>query len=250
MPEALAAALAFDGLGWLLAGTVLAGLVRGFSGFGTALIYMPIAGQVMPPIWALTTLVIMDVFGPIPNLPRARRDGDMREVALLTCAMALALPVGLMILASIRPEIFRYAVSLLALLVPFLLLAGLRYRGALTKPLLLVTGGVSGFLGGIVGVPGPPVILLYLASTKAAAQVRANILVYLFAFDIVLIALLALQNRLESVPVMIGLLLAPPVILANMAGAAIFRPEQERVYRAAAYIIIAAAAISGLPLWD
>ncbi len=250
MPEALAAALAFDGLGWLLAGTVLAGLVRGFSGFGTALIYMPIAGQVMPPIWALTTLVIMDVFGPIPNLPRARRDGDMREVALLTFAMALALPVGLMILASIRPEIFRYAVSALALLVPVLLLAGLRYRGALSKPLLLGTGGVSGFLGGIVGVPGPPVILLYLASTKAAAQVRANILVYLFAFDIVLIALLALQNRLESVPVIIGLLLAPPVILANMAGAAIFRPEQERVYRAAAYIIIAAAAISGLPLWD
>ena len=121
-----------------------------------------------------------------------------------------------MILASIRPESFCYAVSLRALLVPCLLLAGLRYRGALSKPLLLGTGGVSGFLGGIVGVPGPPVILLYLASPKAAAKVRANILVYLFAFDIVLIALLALQNRLESVPVIIGLAALAGVVSAGI----------------------------------
>ena len=250
MPEALSAALAFDGLGWLIAGTIFAGLARGFSGFGTALIFMPVAGQLMPPIWALTALVIMDVFGPIPNLPRAKRDGDMKEVAVLTVAMALTLPLGLMVLASLRPELFRYAVSILALLVPVLLLAGLRYRGRLNLPVLAGTGGLSGFLGGVVGVPGPPVILLYLASTRRAAQVRANILIYLFAFDIILIALLALQDRLEAVPVIIGLILAPPVILANMVGAAIFRPEKERLYRAAAYLMIAAAAISGLPLWD
>lgn len=250
MPDALGAALAFDGLGWLIAGTVLAGFVRGFSGFGTALVFMPVAGQLMPPIWALTVLVVMDVFGPLPNLPRARRDGKPREVALLSVAMIMALPLGLMVLASIRPELFRYAVSTLALLVPILLLAGLRYRGPLSAPILLGTGGVSGFLGGVVGVPGPPVILLYLASTRLAAQVRANILIYLFIFDIVLIAVLALQERLEAVPVILGLLLALPVMLANMAGAAIFRPERERPYRAAAYVIIAAAAISGLPVWD
>ncbi|MDG1127994.1 TSUP family transporter [Seohaeicola saemankumensis] len=250
MPDALGAALAFDGLGWLIAGTVLAGFVRGFSGFGTALVFMPVAGQLMSPIWALTVLVVMDLFGPIPNLPRARRDGNPREVALLCVAMILALPLGLMVLTSIRPELFRYAVSTLALLVPVLLLAGLRYRGPLSAPILLGTGGLSGFLGGVVGVPGPPVILLYLASTRLAAQVRANILIYLFIFDIVLIAVLALQDRLEAVPVILGLLLALPVMLANMAGAAIFRPERERLYRAAAYVVIAAAAISGLPLWD
>lgn len=250
MPDALAAALAFDGLVWLIAGTVIAGFVRGFSGFGTALIFMPVAGQLMPPLWALTVLVVMDVFGPIPNLPRARRDGDPREVALLTVAMALALPLGLMVLTSIQPEIFRYAVSFLAILVPILLIAGLRYRGALNAPILMGAGGLSGFLGGVVGVPGPPVILLYLASTRLAAQVRANILLYLFAFDIVLIALLAVQGLLEAVPVILGLILALPVMLANMAGAAVFRPGLERQYRAAAYVIIAAAAISGLPLWD
>ncbi|MDD9706237.1 sulfite exporter TauE/SafE family protein [Seohaeicola sp. SP36] len=250
MPEAFAEALAFDGLLWLIAGTVVAGFVRGFSGFGTALIFMPVAGQLMPPLWALTVLVVMDVFGPIPNLPRARRDGNLGEVALLTLAMILALPLGLMVLASIQPEVFRYAVSLLAILVPILLLAGLRYRRPLTPPILLGTGAISGFLGGVVGVPGPPVILLYLASTRMAAQVRANILIYLFAFDIVLIALLAVQDRLYAVPVILGLILALPVMLANMAGAAIFRPEKERLYRAAAYVIIAAAAISGLPLWD
>ena len=34
-------ALQFEGLIWLLTAAVLAGFVRGFSGFGAALIFMP-----------------------------------------------------------------------------------------------------------------------------------------------------------------------------------------------------------------
>mgnify|MGYP004045007789 CR=1 FL=1 len=44
--------------------------VRGFSGFGSALIFMPLAGQFLPPLWCIMTLVAMDIFGPVPNLPR------------------------------------------------------------------------------------------------------------------------------------------------------------------------------------
>jgi uncharacterized membrane protein YfcA len=57
----VAEAIATDGL-WLLVITALvAGLVRGFSGFGTAMVYLPIAGQILSPFEALTTLMIMDL---------------------------------------------------------------------------------------------------------------------------------------------------------------------------------------------
>jgi len=250
MPEAILAALAFDGLGWLIAGTFIAGVVRGFTGFGTALVYLPIAGQFMPPIWALTTLVVMDVFGPLPNLPRAARDGRMADVGLLLIGTLLALPVGLMVLYAVRPEVFRYAVSGVALVAPVLLASGLRYRGTPGKRLLLGTGAASGFLGGVAGLPGPPVILLYLASSGAAQAIRANIMMYLFAFDFALLALLGVQGRLEVLPVVLGLLLAVPNLLGNLAGAAMFRPDRQKIYRGAGYAITVAAAISGLPLWD
>ena len=43
-----------------------AGLVRGFSGFGTAMIYLPVASQFLTPFEALITLMVMDFFGPLP----------------------------------------------------------------------------------------------------------------------------------------------------------------------------------------
>ena len=42
--------LSFDGLVWLIIAVIFAGLVRGFVGFGTALIFMPIAASVTSPI--------------------------------------------------------------------------------------------------------------------------------------------------------------------------------------------------------
>ena len=49
MPEALTQGLATPGLIWLLFTIGLAGIVRGFSGFGTALIFVPVANIFLEP---------------------------------------------------------------------------------------------------------------------------------------------------------------------------------------------------------
>jgi uncharacterized membrane protein YfcA len=250
MPEALAAALARDGLEWLLLGAFVAGAVRGFAGFGTAMVFLPVAAQVLPPVWALIALVVMDVFGPLPNLRRALRDGRTADLGWLLGGMIAALPLGLAVLYVAPAELFRYAVSLVALTVPALIWAGFSLRGAPGRPLLLGTGVVSGVLGGVAGLPGPPVILLYMGSGDPVRIVRANTMLFLFAYTLILLAVLGLQERLATPAVMIGLLLALPNALGNVAGAAIFRPERARLYRVAGYGLIIVSALAGLPLWD
>ncbi|SDJ20979.1 sulfite exporter TauE/SafE family protein [Lutimaribacter saemankumensis] len=250
MPDILSQALTLEGLWLIVLGAVLSGIVRGFSGFGTALIFIPLAGQVVPPIWVITILVVMDMFGPAPNLPRAWRDGAAAQVGWLLLGAVVCLPLGLAILVRVSPEAFRYAVSLLAIAAPIVLSLGLRYHGPMSRPLLTGTGGASGFLGGVAGLPGPPVILLYMAGPNPPALIRANTMLYLYAYDLMLLALLGLQGRLEAVPVVLGLLMALPNIAGNILGARVFHPDRARVYRGAAYAITIAAAISGLPLWD
>ena len=73
--------LFFDGLAWLIITVVFAGLVRGFAGFGTALVFMPIAAAVTSPVWAIIIMMSFDIFGPIALLPRAWRDGESTEVS-------------------------------------------------------------------------------------------------------------------------------------------------------------------------
>ncbi|WP_273250588.1 sulfite exporter TauE/SafE family protein [Sediminimonas qiaohouensis] len=250
MPEAISAALAHDGLVWLMLGAFAAGAVRGFAGFGTAMVFLPVAALFLSPVWALIALVVMDAFGPLPNLRRAVRDGRMGDLGWLLAGTVVALPVGLSVLYAVSPVVFRYAVSIVALSVPFILMTGVRLRRTPGQGLLLGTGLSAGFLGGVSGLSGPPVILLYMATGDPVRIVRANNMLFLFAYTLLLLAVLAVQGRIEGAAVVIGLMLAVPNVIGNMTGAAIFRPERARLYRAAGYGLIVMSAMGGLPVWD
>ncbi|MGY9011448.1 MAG: TSUP family transporter [Rhodobacterales bacterium] len=129
----------------------------------------------MPPFWAVTKLIVMDVFGPVPNLSRAWRSGHSRALFVMAFGMVSALPLGLFLLEQMDPLLFRYLVATMALTAPLLLLMGFRFSAEAEKPpLLYVTGAFSGFLGGLVGIPGPPVIILYISSRLPVRIIRAR----------------------------------------------------------------------------
>jgi uncharacterized membrane protein YfcA len=237
------------GLAVILFAAFLSGIVRGFSGFGTALIFLPIATPFLGPFGAIIGLTIMDIFGPLPNLRRAWREVDRGDLVRLVAGCALLLPVGLWILTRVEPEVFRYVVSLLALFMLAVLILGLRYHGRVGRVMVAGIGGAAGFLGGVAGLPGPAVILFYMSRPLPVEVIRATILLFLFAFDFLILGSLSGMGRVTWPAVGLGLVLSVPNLLGNWLGGWLFRPEYERLYRGAAYLAIAVAALSGLPLW-
>ena len=250
MPESFAATLATEGLLFLSIGAFLAGIVRGFTGFGTAMVFMPIAAQFLGPFGALTTMLVMDLVAPLMHVPRAMRDGQPSDVLRLGAGAVFAVPVGVFLLTLIEPVTFRWGVSLTVLVLLVLLVAGVRYRGVLSKRLIYVAGGFGGLLAGSVGLPGPPVIMLYMASTLPVSAVRANLTLYLIVADLILVTVLWYGGFLVVSTLALGVLMIAPYLAGNWAGAIMFRPETERIYRWVAYVIIVCAAISGLPIWE
>lgn len=249
MSQALAQALQVEGLWRLLVAAAVGGLVRGFSGFGGALIYMPAAATVLTPVWALITLTLMDIAGPVPNLRGAWAAARRREVAILLVGAALALPLGLWLLSRLPQDPFRWGLSGLVFGLLALMAAGWRYRRALSDRLVAGIGALGGLLGGLTGVAGPPVILFYMAAGHPPAVMRANLILYFFAIDCTVLALMGGGGLLAVPPLAIALLTAPVYMLANVLGARAFRPERAGAYRWIAYGVIAASAVLGLPVW-
>jgi hypothetical protein len=68
----------------------LAGLVRGFTGFGSALIYMPLVSAVYSPQIAAATLLLIDSISSLPVSIRAIPQCNWREVTPVTIAGAVA----------------------------------------------------------------------------------------------------------------------------------------------------------------
>ncbi|MCT4558922.1 MAG: sulfite exporter TauE/SafE family protein [Pelagimonas sp.] len=249
MPDFLSS-LPMDGVGWIALAAFAGGLARGFAGFGTALIFLPIAAQFMQPFWAILTLTLMELLGPLPALAKARKDVDRGDLQRMLLGTVVMLPVGLFILGYVTPDLYRYGVSGLSLIMLVVLISGLRYRGAVTSRMVTGIGGAGGFLGGLVGQPGPPVIVFYMSRPLGPQIIRANVTLYLFFYDLLILGYMALFGRLEVAPAMLGLLLVIPNFLGNTLGAYLFRPEQEKLFRAVAYALIGAAALSGLPIWN
>lgn len=249
MLEATREALATPGLTWLVVAVFVAGLVRGFAGFGSAMIIMPVASSVLSPVEAVIFLISAELLGPLPNAPAAWREGTPRDVGLLIIGAVLALPLGVWGLSRMDPVVFGWVVSASVIALLALIITGWRYKGVLTRGMVVGTGAIGGFMTGFAGIPGPPVIMLYMASILPISQIRANFLLYLVALDLMLFPVLWLSGMMIWKAALLGLLIGIPNVIANMIGARLFDPQAERMFRTVAYLVIACSAIIGLPLW-
>ncbi|KIC51106.1 sulfite exporter TauE/SafE family protein [Tateyamaria sp. ANG-S1] len=250
MSAVVTEALALPGIWWLVTAILAAGLVRGFAGFGSGMIIMAAASSVLSPFAALAFLTVVELWGPLPNLRPALRNGNLRETGWLLLGVAIGLPVGLWTLSFVNPVAFGWGVSIAILILLGALMSGWRYRGPMGSRTTVGVGTFGGFLGGLAGIPGPPVILLYMASAKAIAVIRANFLLYLLGVDMMKLGIFLAFGLLDAQAVIIGLVLVPLYMLANVVGAWLFDPNAERLFRTVAYIVIAASAILGLPIWE
>lgn len=249
MPDGLALALAQPGLLPLIALTLLAGTVYGFAGFGSALIFMPLATLVLPPEVAVLQMALFGLGSIFALLPRAWAEAERPRVLLMLAAALAALPLGTWALARADIEAIRWAISAVVAATLVALMAGFRYRAQPRAPVLVAVGGAAGALGGATGLTGPAVILFNLSGPGSARQTRANTLVFLTLLGAALVPGLAMRGLVTVPALWLGLLLVPVYMAGGRLGQWLFRPERESLYRRTAYAVIAAAVLLGLPLW-
>ena len=236
---------------WLaFAISALSGMVRGFSGFGSAMIYMPLIAAIYEPRIAAVTLLLIDTLCTAPFTVRSFARCTWREIVPMYFVCALAIPVGAMALVAVDPVILRWFMALTVLVLLGVLMSGWRYQGPPRLPLTLAVGAYSGFSGGAVQIAGPPVVLYWLGSGNDVATLRANLLVYFLLMDIGLCVVYAAKGLFTAELVAFGLMLAVPFFIMTAAGAYLFRGASDRLYHRIAYAIIAVSALVSLPLLD
>jgi uncharacterized membrane protein YfcA len=224
--------------------------VRGFSGFGGALIYMPLIAAIYDPRTAAVSILLVDYFCSSPFAIAEVRRCNWREVLPISAAMALGVPFGTWALIALDPLLLRWAIvfMVLSLLIPLAL--GWRFRGTPTVPLTVGVGFFAGIAGGAVQIAGPPVILYWLSRAGSAVTVRANVMVFFLLLGTILVAVYATQGLFGAKELALSALLGVPYLLGVAIGAYFFRGTSDQTYRRLAYAIIALSALLSLPVLD
>ena len=237
-------------LGWTFLATFLTGVVRGFAGFGAAMVFIPFVSLLYEPKFAVATLFIIDVITPLPMIPKALKEFEFKEVLPISIGATLTVPLGILILKNSDPNILRYVISVSILLLILMLASGWRYKGNVTRTGLFGLGTISGVAGGIASLYGPPLILFWMSRQSKAATIRANIIIY-FAYIIMITGIgLWLGGLLTSQVMKTAVILIPLYAIAIWIGANLFRFSSEDFFRKVAYALITIVAVSSLPIWQ
>ena len=143
--------------------TIVAGLMRGYSGFGTAVILAPVYSLLWGPRAGVPVMLLMELLVSLQLVPSALKDADRRVVLPLGGAAALATPLGAWILLTADGDTLRRFIGGFVLVFGLLLMSGWRYHGSRPLPLNLAVGTLAGLLKGSTWMIWPPFILYLLS---------------------------------------------------------------------------------------
>lgn len=237
-------------LALLLAITFAASLARGFSGFGAALIFIPLASALLGPKVAVPLLLVADGVMTAGMVPGAVRKADRRDVLTMAVGAFVGVPAGTWLLTTLDPLVLRWGIVALAALMLALLLSGWRYRGRPKPPLTILVGVISGFFSGAAQVGGPPVVAYWLGGTIPASTVRANI-VFFFAITTALGAIGYVWSGLFTLQILLlALIIAPVYGFGAWAGSRMFGLASDQTFRRICLTMIALATVVSMPVLD
>lgn len=239
----LAGAGGFLGLAGAIAGVAAAGFLRGFVGFGAALIAIPVLSIVYSPTIAVVIAFVSGLPTVLQMLPMAVRHAERPFVAPIAVAAFLAAPLGTYVLATADPELMRIAIAVVVLAMCGFLQAGWRLARRPGLATLAAAGAVAGLIQGAAGVGGPPAVAMALSRPGAAATQRANVIAAVTALSLATALPLWSLGLFTREALVLSLIYVPIHFFAAILGARNFHIGGQRWYRAIAMATMVAVGL-------
>ncbi len=234
-------------LAFAAAMTFAAALIRGLTGFGMAIILVPLLGMVMPPAQAVVLAILLQLLiGPV-GIRAIVADSDRASALTIAAVAMLTTPLGLMLLRMTPPDWARIAIAAVAILA-FLLVLLPRHQDDRRPGRVAVglTGIASGLLTGFAAMPGPPVVPFYLRQRIEPRVARASMMLVFFGTAIAGTASALALGVVNGVTMLLSLLLFLPMVLGNWLGGLAFGRVPPPLWRTVVAVILGIAGLSAV----
>ncbi len=246
----LSAALPDHGLYSLVVIAFVAGLARGFSGFGAALIFIPLGGAIIGPKLISPVLLLIDGLATLGMIPPAWKRANRREVFTMAAGAMLGVPAGTAILTLMDPLLLRWSITVIALLLLALLVSGWRYHGEPHAYLSAGVGLTAGLFSGAAQLGGPPVVAYWLGGKTDFAKVRSNVILYFAISTCFSVVSYYAGGLFVQAVFALTVVILPSYAIGLFAGSKLFGFAKESTFRVICYGLIGASAFLGMPVLD
>jgi|TARA_B100001094_G_scaffold326024_1_gene381425 hypothetical protein len=237
----------YVGMGAVLT-IALGGFLRGFLGFGAALLIVPVLSAILTPEKALVIVFLIELPTVIYLMPGAFKQGDPKTVAPIILAMFFTIPIGVYFLVSTDPDIIKIVISLLVLAMVALLATGWKPQNDIKLGTMLIVGSLSGLISGAAGVGGPPFVTALMARNESPERTRSNIILSLNCMSLLTIANYFYSGLVTVNLLLLSLTLVPVYVGCTWYGARYFGSSGNHYFKKAALFMLALISVVTIAL--
>jgi uncharacterized protein len=232
---ALAAAMTFG-----------AAAIRGLTGFGMAIILVPLLGLVIRPDKAVVLAILLQfLIGPV-GIKTIIADSDRPSSLMIAGFAVLATPFGLWLLAHTAPDVARLLISLIAIGAFILVILPKGQAVVPGRAVTAATGVAAGVLTGFAAMPGPPVVPYYLRGAFTPVTARASMMLIFFATAIAGTIASTLLGLATLPLILLAVALFVPMFIGNHLGQMAFGRVSPTIWRSMVALLLGVAGIAAL----
>ena len=234
----------------LIAGTaaLVGGFMRGFVGFGGALISILVVSLLIGPRAAVAIAALSGLPAMFQLLPTAIRLSERGFVVPFALATFLAAPLGTLVLVTIEPALMKMAIAGFVLFMVAMLWRGWSLPAGAGRYGIVFAGAVSGFIQGSAGVGGPPAVAVALARPGTPEQQRANTIGAVSGLNLCALVPLWLYGLFTPQVWLFSLVMFPLYSGATWLGQRYFDKGGQRHFRNSALLLLAAIGVITLAI--
>ena len=225
---------------------VLAGLVRGYIGFGFAAIAVVGMNLFLTPQQSVPVVLGLDLLCSAPLLTQALKQADIPTFKLLTLGSVIGIPLGLGLLLLVPSEQLKLGICVLILVISLLLALDVRFKGTDTLAGKLSFGILAGAGTSGSSVGGPIIVSYMLSSSLTSATQRATMILFFVVSEIVALGALFSSGLIGWDIVKLTMILLIPTLIAVRIGQWLFNKRQPHSFKPTALPIMVMVALLGI----
>ena len=215
--------------------------VRGLTGFGMAILLVPVLALALPPVEAVVLTNALSLMIGATEIRTLVRDAE-KTAWVIGALVVVTTPIGLYALSLTGKDVARLVIALIALSAFIAILLPRRGEGVPGKLATGSVGVLSGLMTGYAGMPGPPVVPYYAGRTLPRPTIKASMQLI---FTIAASAGLASATWLGILRwelLAFALAMLPMIIAGNRLGARVSGRVSDPVWRGFVGLVLGGAA--------
>lgn len=231
---------------FLIVAVLIAGIVRGFAGFGLSALVMASCAVFIPPVELIPVCWALEASASLMLARGGWRDADRNVSYGLAAGSLVGLPLGLLVLLAVSEDASKLIALCLILSLALMQLAKIRFAFLATRAGLYGSGVAAGFAFGLASLGGMTVALYVLARDASATVMRASIILYLIFSAFISGGMLALFGLIDAQSLSRSAVLIGPAIIGTLIGQRFFIDRYAQYYRPFCLTLLIGLALAGI----